>query len=172
MESDGVTLELTLPLVWTPQAAFSPHELADWMRGNVALLKALASLETTVRAPEGDGPGDPTLARLEAKIDLALTLVAELLRREAQLPVPTPVTLGSTALIWHGSAPLHATGVIALYLSPHLPWPLMLPAQVTATEGERVHARLLHLDEDTQTWLDRTLFRHHRRSVKARGRAS
>lgn len=167
----GVTLELTLPLAFTPQASFSPQQLAEWMRGNVSLLQALASLESS-RERDGDSAGDPALARLEAKVDLALQLISELLRREARLPDPTAVSLSSSGLCWHGSAPLHATGVVALYLAPRLPWPLMLPVQITGVAGERVHARLLHLDEDSQTWLDRTLFRHHRRSVQARGRTA
>lgn len=166
----GVTLELSLPLAFTPQASFSPQQLAEWMRDNVTLLQALASLESA-RERDGDG-GDPALARLEAKVDLALQLIAELLRREARLPDPTAVSLSSSGLSWHGSAPLHSTGVVALYLSPRLPWPLMLPVQITGVAGERVQARLLHLDEDSQTWLDRTLFRHHRRSVQARGRTA
>jgi len=171
MEASGVTLELALPLRWTPRESFPPQEVAEWMRGNVALLKALAAFECPTRETEPEAGMDPVLARLEAKIDLALTLLGELARRHQPLPEPVAVTLTNATVSWAGKAPApQTTGVLTLYLSPPLPWPLQLPVEILPAGEDRVHARLLHLDEETQTWLDRTLFRHHRRRLAARSR--
>jgi len=171
MEASGVTLELALPLSFIARESFSPQEVAEWMRGNVALLKALAAFECPTRETEAEAGVDPILARLEAKIDLALILLGELARRQQPLPEPVAVTLTSATVSWAGKAPIpKSTGVLSLYLAPALPWPLRLPVEIIAAGEGRVEARLLHLDEDTQTWLDRTLFRHHRRRLAARSR--
>lgn len=167
---DGLFIERLLPLAWTPNALASAQEIADWMQGNLLLLKALAGLETPTREAEGE-PHSAELQRLETKIDLTLTLVAELLRRQTPLPAQTPVTVGSAQISWQAADIVPGTrGVVALYLSPHLPWPLQLPVEITACGEGRVHARLLHLSEDVQHWLDRTLFRHHRRELQTRRR--
>jgi hypothetical protein len=169
--ADGVRIERHLPLEWTAQDSFDPAEIADWMHGNTRVLQALASLETLAREGEGESRIDPELARLEAKVDLALALVAELVRSSRPFPPTTWVSLGSEGLEWAATGiATGSRGVVSVYLSPRLPWPLRLPVEVTAVHPGRVTARLLHLNEETQHWLDRTVFRHHRRTVQSRPR--
>lgn len=170
---DGTTLrvDLTLPLAWHEYPAFPPQTVREWMRANLALLTALASLESVHRDGDGEARSDPTLARVEAKIDLALVLLGEWLRRQQPLPPETRVGLSGGEIEWAGP-PLAAgaRGRVDLYLSSGLPWPLRLPVEVSGTEDGRVRARLLHLSPDVQDWLDRTLFRYHRRSLTPRAR--
>ncbi|MEO1765719.1 PilZ domain-containing protein [Thiobacter aerophilum] len=171
MASAGITLDLTLPLAFTPRERFDGQELADWMRGNVAMLQALASLESS-RERDGESGGNPLLARLEAKIDLTLTLVGELLRRQTPLPPATAMALTSQTIAWEHPQTLapHSQGVVSLYVSPRLPWPLKLPVEIIGTQDGKTRAKLIHLSEEAQEWLDRTLFRHHRRAVHARAK--
>ena len=60
--------------------------------------------------------------------------------------------------------------LISLHLSPKLPQPLLLPAAVTQLEsmenGSRVRAKFTHLNQEMEEWLERTLFRFHRRSIQ------
>ena len=44
----------------------------------------------------------------------------------------------------------------------------MLPVQIIACANGQARAKLLHLTEEAQDWLDRTLFRYHRRMLQAR----
>jgi len=170
MEPSGVHLSANLPLNWQPRESFTSEELADWMHGNIVVLQALGSLEATTK--DSDTEHDHNVARLEAKLDLTLTLVGELLRRQTPLPAQTATVLTSEGVAWQSRQAIapHATGVVALYLSSRLPWPLMLPVEIIDSQDGKTRARLTHISEEAQEWLDRTLFRHHRRAVHARTR--
>lgn len=172
MEPAGVHLSANLPLRWQSKDAFPSEELAEWMHGNIAVLQALASLESLSKESDTEHRIDHNVARLEAKLDLTLTLVGELLRRQTPLPPAIPTVLGSETLSWESEQPIapHARGVVALYLSPRLPWPLMLPVEILGNQDGKTRAKLTHISEEAQEWLDRTLFRHHRRAVHARAR--
>jgi hypothetical protein len=172
MEAGGVHLSANLPLKWQPRDRIGSEELADWMHGNVVVLQALANLESLGKESDTEHRIDHNVARLEAKLDLTLTLVGELLRRQTPLPPATAVVLTGQGIAWQAepAPPPHATGVVALYLSARLPWPLMLPVEIIGAQDGKTRAKLMHLSEEAQEWLDRTLFRHHRRAVHARGR--
>lgn len=172
MEPTGVHLSASLPLKWQPKDAFSGEELAEWMHGNVVVLQALANLESLTKESDTEHRIDHNIARLEAKLDLTLTLVGELLRRQTPLPPAVPMALTSETIAWQSAQAIapHAKGVVALYLSSRLPWPLMLPAEVIASQDGKIRAKLTHMSEEAQEWLDRTLFRHHRRAVHARAK--
>jgi hypothetical protein len=59
--------------------------------------------------------------------------------------------------------------IIYLYLSPKLPQPLTLTAivQSCVAEGDtsRVQATFSHLNTELTDWLERTVFRYHRRAI-------
>lgn len=172
MEPSGVHLSTNLPLKWQARESFTGEELAEWMHNNIIVLQALASLESVAKDSDTEHRIDHNVARLEAKIDLTLTLVGELLRRQIPLPTAIPMALSSESVAWQSQVdiPAHAKGLVSLYLSPRLPWPLMLPVEIIGTQDGKVRAKLTHMSEEAQEWLDRTLFRHHRRAVHARGR--
>ncbi|MBS4096578.1 MAG: PilZ domain-containing protein [Sulfuricella sp.] len=170
----GVYFQGNLPLAW--HAAEPPGEetLQGWMFTNAVLLRALATMDAqpTERDVDPNGDADRKLERLEAKLDLALNLLAQLIARDAPKPEACPATLSATAIEWFSSK-IPATGnlVITLYLDPRLPQPLQLPAQVLesapAEGGHRTLAEFHHLDEETQEWLERMVFRRHRRHIQA-----
>lgn len=171
MNEPGIALHAQLPLAWQAAPAFPQALLAEWMHGNLICLQALAALETHDEK-DPSATGEHAAGRLEAKVDLLLQLVGELMRKQ-QTPLPkTEVTLGAQEVSWDSATPIAngSTGVLTIYLSPRLHWPLTLPVQITSTQGHRVHATLLHLSEDVQTWLERTLFRYHRRALQTRAR--
>lgn len=172
----GVTYEVNLPLSWEPLTGVSPAEVADWMHSDAALLHALATMETTVSDPEGEmtGAQGKTLERLEAKLDLTLDLLAKLMFKSAPHPPSASVTLSAVAIEWQTPRP-PAVGdniLIKLYLKPTLPLPVSLPARVIGVEaGEyesRVGAEFVSLSEEVQDWMERTVFRYHRRAIQAR----
>jgi hypothetical protein len=172
MQTTGVQLSSNLPLKWHAKESFTGEELAEWMHGNIVVLQALASLESIVKDSDTESRIDHNVARLEAKIDLTLKLVGELLRRQTPLPAAVPMALSSEAIAWQSTQNIfpYTKGVVWLYLSPRLPWPLMLPVEVIGTQDGKVRAKLAHVSEEAQEWLDRTLFRHHRRAVHARSK--
>ncbi len=167
---DGaLTCDVVLP------ARFDPGSRPLMQASSEALLKGLAVAEDV----RGDDPEDrreatPTQQRIEAKLDLVLSLLGRLARRHDD-------ALSVTALRWsHRGMRLDitaphsivagATGVVtvqpAAWLSDHIELPATVLAQVEGSQG----AHHLWLQFDTlgaglAEAMDRHLFRLHRRQV-------
>ncbi|MBI5753362.1 MAG: PilZ domain-containing protein [Hydrogenophilales bacterium] len=172
MSESGITLHAHLPLAWAATASFPQPLIAEWMHGNLVCLQALAALESHDREIDASATGEHAAGRLEAKVDLLLQLVGELMRKQQPAPPRVEVILGADEVIWDAATPIAAgsEGVLTLFLSPRLHWPLTFPVHVTGVQGTKVHAKLIHLSEDAQEWLERTLFRYHRRALHSRPR--
>lgn len=112
------------------------------------------------------------MERLEAKLDLALSLMMQLARQQNEPPAPHPVILRASSVEWVGARVPEPAQLIllSLHLSPRLPQALHIPAAVAAVErmenGARVSANFTHLSQEVEEWLERTLFRFHRRSIQ------
>ena len=142
------------------------------MRENVTALHAITAFEGPSHERDLDRTAnvDLTAARLEAKVDLMLQWVGKLLLAQHPLPPATEVVLGAQSIAWKCPIALQSGqfGVLSLYLAPRLPMPLMLPVQIQSYDAGQARAKLLHLNEEAQDGLDRTLFRYHRRALHAR----
>lgn len=175
-EPQGVFFIAQLPLKWAPLAAPPAFVLQDWMQANVALLRGLATIEAMQGEKENElGPAAAkALERLEAKVDMALTLLAGLLANHSDFPPPVAIALTPDFIQWTTEKPPRVGEeiLLSLYLSRALPSPLLLPARVTAAEqhadGAHVRATFLHFNEEMADWLERTVFRYHRRAIHAR----
>ncbi|BCB27270.1 hypothetical protein SKTS_21560 [Sulfurimicrobium lacus] len=174
-ESNGIFYAAELPLSWTPLGRLQPLQNEQWQHAGAALLRALAVLETPVAEVERDtaSASGKAMERLEAKLDLALSLMTQLARQQAELPPLHHVFLRAKSLEWFAeSVPaVQQMVLVSLHISPKLPQALMLPATVTGVELEangisRVKANFADLSEDMEEWLERTLFRFHRRSIQ------
>jgi len=174
-ESNGVFYAADLPLDWIPLSRIQPAQSEQWQYTGAALLRALAVLETPVPEVERDfsSASGKAMERLEAKLDLALNLMTQLARQQAELSPLHHVVLRANSLEWLGeTAPVvQQLVLISLHLSPKLPQPLILPATVTGVAlrdngVSRVRADFADLSEEMKEWLERTLFRFHRRSIQ------
>ena len=170
--ASGITYQANLPLRWQYEAVPSDAALVQARHGNLAMLQALATLET---AADKEHDADPAVAkavdRLEAKLDIALSLLSRLVAQQIQLPPSTSVTLGVHEIQWRGELEFPAVGsiiMLSLYLSPKLPEPLNLHARVTTSHAGLYGADFLDTDEELEEWITRTLFRYHRRALQAR----
>lgn len=168
----GIEYQAHVHLSWQDGAA-NPQQIAEWMHDNVTALNALTALEGSGHEREFERTGnvDYTAARLEAKLDLLLQWVGKLLLKQNPMPPVTEVVLGSQRVRWKCPIPLKAgqQGVISLYLTSSLPVPLILPVKILDCSGGQAEAEILHISDDAQDALDRTLFRYHRRALHARG---
>lgn len=112
--------------------------------------------------------------RLEAKVNLALELLAELVsQRSSPLP-PRSLRFNSRGLCWLADTPPEegALLLIECYVLPAWPVPLKLYARVKSIEAagstHRVSAALEGLSEGAAAWLDKLVFRRHRRAIAQR----
>lgn len=172
MNEPGLSLHVHLPLAWQSAQTFPPPLLADWMHGNLICLQALAAIESHDKDLDSNATGEHAAGRLEAKVDLLLQLVGELMRKQQPALPSVEVTLSAHEVCWDSATPLAvgSEGALTLFLSSRLHWPLTLPVHITRAQSGKVHAKLIHLSEEVQEWLERTLFRYHRRALQARAR--
>lgn len=172
LSQEGVSYFTVIPLNWRAEAEPSPGDITVWMYDDVALMRALATIESMQPELEVDSGVGKALERLEFKIDLTLNLVAKLLTQHAIFPSACPVFVGAEGMEWVSQeAAIEGEHiVISAYISPKLPQPLVLPAKIKAVRqesgGTRIYATFTHLNEEAQDWLSRTVFRYHRRAVQ------
>ncbi len=168
----GVSYTTTLPLSWRDAGSIAPSKIEHWQHTNLALLHALATIESIPGDRENElGPAAKAYERLEAKVDVMLDMLGRLLAERIEIPPEHALTLRADGLEWlDRSAPAAGSEVvISLYLSPKLPQPLSLTASVQSCTQEddatRVHCVFTHLNAELTDWLERTVFRYHRRAV-------
>ena len=179
-DAPSITIQNSLPLAWEIPVAPDESTLALWRQDNLALLRALAILESMVtdKEYESEQALGKALERMEAKVDIMLSLLARLASRESGLPEPSLLTLGAHRVEWSCPAaalpPSDRQILLKLYLSPKLPEPLRLWVRVAiqpAAPGSAAcycQAEFLDEDPEFEEWMTRTLFRYHRRTLQAR----
>ena len=167
----GITYQSLLPLAWEATAPDAPA-IALVRHHNLRLLHALAIMESL---PDKDVDSDPVVAkameRLEAKLDMVISLLSRLAARDEGNLRPTRVSLGATHLDWEPLSETPGIGdtvKLTLYLSPMLPEGIQLYARITDSTDTNCRAEFLDQDEEFEEWMTRTLFRYHRRELQAR----
>lgn len=171
---DGLVFEDALPVGWTAGPLPEGLALARLNADDQQLLVAESTLDD-VRMHEALKDESAALVhelqRLEYKLNILLRLTAELVLRNAALPIPQRLRSTSSALEWFGEdAPaVGAIGVLHLYINPALPQPVKIPCRVVSERFEATaraaQIRYVGLSEAVVEQLDRLIFRHHRRLV-------
>lgn len=169
----GPVLHGFYPLVWEPCAAeISAREAQVVDESNEMTLRNYLLLDH--RAQESSEDRDETLPdiqRLEQRLNLVIDLLAQVLSRDLQLPLPVQCELSRDAVEWAGES-LPAVGAfvkLSLFLNPNYPRPLIVYGRVEHldNQADRRAARVVlsGLPETVGEWLDRLIFRDHRRRI-------
>jgi hypothetical protein len=139
------------------------------------LLRVLALWEaTTALDDEAVTPDSLRWQALESRVDLCLALLGQLLARSSHRPDRCAVSLSGEHLVWVAAQPLTpgTGGCASLWLSTSMPQPLRLRATIMtcepAVDGWRITANIRPDNEELQDWLDKTIFRRHRREISER----
>lgn len=113
----------------------------------------------------------PELVRIEQRLNLVIELLGQVLAHSLKLPPLAPCMLSRETLEWSATE-VPDTGEwvrLAVFLHAHYPKPLVLFGQVTqvlrSSGTQRVTVQLAQFDESVGAWLDRLIFRAHRRRV-------
>lgn len=165
-----------LGLAWTvldekPEEA----KLARMNARNEVVLRTLALVEEHDETQVEDAER-AELHRLEAKLNLVLELLADLIS-EGQGTLPRrAVRFNSKGLCWQSEEALepNALLIVRCYAQPAWPVPLKLIARVRSSlpsrDGFRICSHLEEMSFGAANWLEKLVFRRHRRSI-ARSRA-
>lgn len=171
---EGISYSDRLPVTWEILSGLpSDGECHRLNRANEELLQHLLLLDEAPQDTEEkeEGGGQEHIIRLEAKIDLLLGLVTEMMAGNGNLPERHDVTLGAHGIIVQGG-PVEVKALkvgmplrVRLYLAPQFPRPLELFGNVAATQGEDFTVTYNPLEEGLQSLLDKYVFRQHRRAI-------
>lgn len=164
--SDGLQCECRMSLAWRP-AAPDPGARQAMMREAALLLAAINQMEGGHEMEAS--PENRRLDRLEAKLDLALHLLARTLEPDAPAPARR-VWLGAEAITWEDAQPPAGGTPLILELRPSeaLPLTLKLPALAQAPEPGMARAAWADLSEALGEALVQFVFRRHRQAIRAR----
>lgn len=148
------------------------HRLALVNESNEVFLRAVSALSaSTGDIAEDDVPASQELAKLDLKVNLLLDLVGQLLYQQLDIPERNEVWISSTQMQWRAEQ-LPRFGQLVfmqVYIQHGTPKPLCFFAEVVTSERERnngiARVEYLGLGGSAQAWLDKFIFRHHRREV-------
>ncbi len=164
MAETGLQVRLTLPFDCERCSLTQYAQEALWAQG-LKILRVINQMQA--QAPR-EGEVEAPVARLEAKMDLVLHLLALSLQAAHAPPPPAEITLWAegfalaTASAWQPGDAI----VLSLYLSPALALPLKLAATVIAQENGELRAHWPAMPEAVQETWEQWLFRQHRRMVQ------
>jgi len=168
----GLVYEDTVPLAWRPVPDLQGLHAVRIQNANEEFLRVVSALEG--QPPEGDETNEEVLRelqRLDAKIDLLLELVGKVLTAHTAMPESVPIRLSGASIEWTTThAPEAESDVlIEVFLRPSLPQPLTMPARIVSVDavgaGFKVVGVLGELCDPLQEWIERMIFRQHRRRV-------
>jgi hypothetical protein len=169
----GVVMEASLPLrCHGVDASGEPFVTAQRQQSNEDVLRLIYGLgEHRHELAEEHAALAEEISRIDFKLNLVLELVTQLLQQHIQLPPSLPVRLGSGHIEWQSrQAPEPSTVLdLELYLDVRYPRPVWLRARVLGTrqvEGVSwIQAEFQDMDEIVQDWLEKLIFRYHRRAI-------
>lgn len=164
--NEGLLCECPMPLAWR-EAAPDDDARQAMTREAVLLLTAINQIEGGHEIEAGSE--NRRLDRLEAKLDLALYLLARALE-PAVSTASRRVRLGAEEVAWEDPAPATEGASLVLELRPSeaLPLTLKLPAVALAPMAGMARARLAGLPEALNDALVQFVFRRHRQAIRAR----
>ncbi|MDP5052612.1 MAG: PilZ domain-containing protein [Congregibacter sp.] len=112
------------------------------------------------------------VARLDLKVNLLLDLVGTLIYHQLDIPDTSPVRVSAAGVAWKGNVPVPepgATVYLQLYIQRGLPKPLCCYGEVVSSAEDYAaglaKVRFTGLTGAAKSWLEKLIFRHHRREV-------
>ena len=137
---------------------------------NETVLRSIAMLEERDET-QADDAERAEFHRLEGKVNLVLELLSELVRHGRSPALTLDVRLNARGMCWNTSETVRPGALLQLelYALPAWPVPLTLHARVTDVDQRRrdwrVCARIEGMATGVRDWLDKLVFRRHRRAV-------
>jgi hypothetical protein len=122
---------------------------------------------------EATGVVGQEIARLDLKVNLLLDLVGTLIYHQLDIPDTSPVRVSPAGVAWKGDVPEPGKTVyLELYIQRGLPKPLCCYGQVVSKpeefEAGKARVRFVGLTGAAHSWLEKLIFRHHRREIAFR----
>lgn len=172
---ENISFTDNLPIKWSvlPQLP-SDGEIQRHYRDDEELLQNVL-LNADFVSQDGDEEeldnAHEHFQRLEARLDLLLSLVTEMMSGNGNLPPPQAVTISGQGLrVQSGDAAecdinQDTLLKVDLYLDPQFPRPLTLYAYPVDVQEHEFTVKFSPLESHLQDLLDKYVFRQHRRAI-------
>ena len=168
-----LTFTDNISIAWKPVDRYPDDALLALVNeSNESFLRAVSAIGSFAAEPADVGEGiSQEIARLDLKINLLLDLVSQLIYQQLEIPGRSQVTISSTEIEWLGpNVPEPGTIVfVQVYIQHGTPKPLCFYGEVISSQQDYasgcVRTRYLGLSGSAQSWLDKLIFRHHRRAI-------
>lgn len=170
----GLVYEDRIPVRWQVIPALPARwQMLKTHHSNEQLLRYLAAVDEhrSEGVDEDHGPLAHDIARLEYKLNLLLEMVGRLLGERVHLPEPTTVRMTADELCWIADeAPEPGSWLsVDLFLNQRVPCPVILHGQVDRVRAleDGLETALVYRDisEAERNWIEKLIFRQHRRLV-------
>ncbi|MEW6354647.1 MAG: PilZ domain-containing protein [Pseudomonadota bacterium] len=172
LAAQGLTYEDCIALRWSDATTpLSSAESAGIEQSNDDILRILYFLDEYYPEQVEEHGLSQELARMDFKLNLVLDLAGEILSYYHDIPKRVPAQLGAHGIEWDAEqAPAPEQRVMMeIYPSPRYPRALWLTGRVRRVDplasGFRVTVLFEDIAASTQEWLEKIVFRQHRRRV-------
>lgn len=165
--ASGIIYEAALPISCESiEVIPSDVHLAQVNEANEWLLRADLTLSEHQEADEHNELSTD-IQRLDLKLNLILSLVGDALAKQLDIPAASPAKLSFTHLEWQTETGFEDSSLVRIYLyvSSSLPKALHLYGRVVASEGGWMKVEFVGINHAVADWLEKMIFRHHRRTV-------
>ena len=168
VESDSLVFQGRLPAAFKAIADIpSVSTLAINNERNEHTLRSSLIPNESVETDDNDDISQH-LKRQEAKIDLLMDMVAELLARQSHMPKDVEVKLTAQDVVWQDSEQQFAVDEcveVDIYITPSTPKAIRFYGRIASSaEGEH-RAEFAGVSRQVSDLLEKIIFRHHRRAV-------
>jgi len=159
----SILFQRSFPLAWSvvPSAVVPANP-----EQNHLIFGLLDSLDENItRKQDKDQTGE--WQRLEAKLNIILQLLGQLLQNRQALPVRTDIRFSSDTLSWQVDTPPPPGSLLEVLLYPEdsVPLALRFTAGIVSVNDHWLVADIRGLSEDERAIWSRWVFRQHRRQV-------
>lgn len=171
---EGINYSDNLPIEWEILSELpSQGEIQRNNNTNEELLQNLLLHDEASQDVEEieKGAAQEHFKRLETKLDLLLSLVAEMIAERRRLPREHLLSLAASGLRVSTQADeltrLSDGDLLRLriYLDPQIPRPFDICGHIVAVQASGFVLRFCQLEPHLQDLLDKWVFRHHRRAI-------
>lgn len=169
--SDGITFQTTAPVDWQRIESLPVgNTQSQTASANLRLLNALNVLEDVPQEHESSLQNVSESVHLDAKLDLVLGMLGELLHQQAKIPETSQVTISAHTLKLAESARTELPGEgdllrVRLFLDTRYPQALLLYGTVLSVTTAGFLLEICDLSDPVQEQLDKLIFRQHRRAI-------
>ena len=170
----GLVYEDLVPMSWRKaEEEIQPAQMIRVNDSNEEILRFMSVLDDyhSESAIDARGTNTGDIARLEYKVNLILDVVSQILVHHVELPPAIPIKMTASGIQWLCDQRLSRGQYVFLdiYFHHGYPRPIVILGKVQDVDRSgseyNIQASFEYMSDVVRRWLDKLIFRQHRRSI-------